>query len=151
MGHFEKMARIHARKAGKSGSKKPLLAPAPAWVQYKPEEIVALIVKLGKQDLSAAQIGSVLRDSYGIPDVRKLTGKKITQILAQNKLEPKVPEDIQALLKRAIQTKKHIERNKKDETSIRGLQLIESKIRRLAKYYKSTGKLPADWKYELVG
>ncbi|MEM2874170.1 MAG: 30S ribosomal protein S15 [Candidatus Nanoarchaeia archaeon] len=144
------MARMHARKAGKSGSKKPL-GPAPAWVQYKPEEIEALVIKLAKQDLSTAQIGNVLRDNYGIPDVRKLTGKKISQILAQNKMEPKVPEDIQALSKRAIRAKKHLDKNKKDKVSLRGLQLIESKIHRLAKYYKSVGKLPADWKHELIG
>lgn len=145
------MARIHARRRGASGSKKPLVAPAPAWVQYKPEEITALIVKLAKQDLTTAQIGSILRDSYGIPDVRKITGKKIMQILIENKLAPKTPEDVQALLKSAVAAKKHFEKNKKDMASKRGLQLIESKIRRLAKYYKASGKLAQNWTYALTG
>ena len=145
------MARIHARRKGASRSKKPLLAPAPAWIQYKKEEIIALIVKLAKQGHNSAQICTILRDSYGVPEVEKSTGKKITQILAENKLLAEVPEDIHALLKKAIQCKKHLDKNKKDVHSKRGLQLIEAKIRRLAKYYKSTGKLPQNWSYELVG
>ncbi|HYU07016.1 MAG TPA: 30S ribosomal protein S15, partial [Thermoplasmata archaeon] len=31
----------------------------------------------------------------------------------------------------------------------RGLQLIESKIRRLSRYYKDRGVLPSDWDYSL--
>lgn len=145
------MARMHARRRGASMSKKPLLAPAPAWVQYKKEEIEALVVKLAKQGYNSAQIGAILRDSYGVPEVQKTTGKKITAILKENKLLAEIPEDIQALLKRAIQTKKHMDKNKKDVHSKRGLQLIEAKIRRLAKYYKKEGILPKKWSYELVG
>ncbi len=145
------MSRLHSGRKGSSASKKPLLAPAPAWIQYKPEEIEALVVKLAKQDYNAAKIGMVLRDSYGIPDVRKITGKKITAILVKNKLAPQAPEDIQALLRRAIQAKKHLDQNKKDMVTKRGLHLIESKIRRLSKYYKSEGVLPENWTYKLVG
>jgi len=145
------MARIHARRKGVSGSKKPHLAPAPAWVQYKKEETIALIVKLAKQGHNSAQIGTILRDSYGVPEVQKSTGKKIAIILKENKLLADIPEDVQALLKRAIQCKKHLDKNKKDVHSKRGLQLIEAKIRRLSKYYKTTGKLPKKWSYSLVG
>lgn len=145
------MARIHARKRGKSKSRKPLLSPTPSWVTYTPAEIEALVVKLAKQDKSSASIGTVLRDSYGVPDVKKITGNSIGKILEKNKLSPELPEDIQALLKRAIRAKKHLDLSKKDRVTKRGLQLIESKIRRLAKYYKSEGKLPQKWKYELRG
>jgi small subunit ribosomal protein S15 len=143
------MARMHARRKGAARSKKPLLAPPPTWVQYKDKEIEALVVKLAKQGYTQAQIGTILRDSYGVPDVQKITSKKISLILEENKLSPKIPEDIQALLKRATQCKKHLEKNKKDMHSKRGLQLIEAKIRRLAKYYKRKGKLPKNWSYEL--
>jgi small subunit ribosomal protein S15 len=145
------MSRLHTGRKGSSASKKPLLAPVPAWIQYKPEEIEALVVKLAKQDYNAAKIGTVLRDSYGIPDVQKITGKKITAILEKNKLAPQTPEDMQSLLRRAIQAKKHLDKNKKDMVTKRGLHLIESKIRRLAKYYKSEGVLPENWTYKLVG
>ena len=142
---------MHARRKGVARSKKPLLAPIPTWVEYKPEEIEALVTKLAKQGYNSAQIGTMLRDSYGVPEVKKITGKKIAAIMAENKLLGDVPEDIQALLKSAIQAKKHFDKNKKDIHSKHGLQLIESKIRRLVKYYKREGKLPPKWNYSLVG
>ena len=41
-----------------------------------------------------------------------------------------------------------MEKNKKDYVAKRGLQLTESKIKRLTKYYKRVGKLPENWKYD---
>ncbi len=139
---------MHTRRRGKAGSKKPLLAPTPGWVQYKTEEIEALIAKFGKQGLPASQIGLILRDSYGVPDIEKITNKKIGEILDEKKLTPKLPEDIQNLVKQAIRIKKHLEIHRKDMSSKRGLQLTQSKINRLAKYYKRNGRLPQDWKLE---
>ena len=43
---------------------------------------------------------------------------------------------------------KHMTKNHKDTTALRGIQLTESKIKRLVKYYKRSGRLPEDWKYE---
>jgi len=56
---------------------------------------------------------------------------------------------LQNLIKRAVQIKKHLDSNKKDMVSKRGLQLTEAKIRRLAKYYKKTSKIDQTWKYDL--
>jgi small subunit ribosomal protein S15 len=53
-----------------------------------------------------------------------------------------------ALIKRAVMIRKHIEENHKDMTGKRGLQLTESKIKRLVKYYKRTGVLDKTWKYD---
>jgi small subunit ribosomal protein S15 len=139
---------MHARRRGKAGSKKPLLAPAPGWIQYKTEEIEALVAKFGKQGLQSSQIGLILRDSYGVPDIEKITGKKIGKILDEKKLTPRIPEDLQNLVKQAIKLKKHMELHRKDMTAKRGLQLIQAKINRLAKYYKRNDKLPEDWKLE---
>ncbi|MEM5833437.1 MAG: 30S ribosomal protein S15, partial [Candidatus Aenigmatarchaeota archaeon] len=49
---------------------------------------------------------------------------------------------------RAVRLREHLSIHKKDKSSQRGLILIESKIRRLEKYYKRVGKLPKDWKYD---
>jgi len=143
------MARIHARRRGKAGSKKPLSEPIPKWVQYKADEVESLVVKLAKQGISSSQIGLILRDSYGVPDVEKITGKKICRILEEKSMSPQIPEDINNLIKKAIQLKKHLLLHKKDMHSKRGLQLITSKINRLMKYYKNTGKLPQEWKLNL--
>ena len=72
------MARIYARRKGKSGSKKPFRAESPEWCELSAREVEEKVVELAKQGLSTAQIGMVLRDSYGVPDVKLLTGKKIS-------------------------------------------------------------------------
>lgn len=140
------MARIYARKRGKSGSKKPMV-PA-QWVSYSEDEVARLVVKLAKDGLQPAQVGLVLRDQYGIPSVKAAAKKTVTQILADNKLLPAIPQDLFNLLRRAVRLRAHLERNKRDAHSIRGLELLESMVRRLVKYYRGTGKLPADWEYD---
>ena len=142
------MARMHSRAKGKAGSLKPEVKSKPTWLRYNEKEIEMLILKLSKEGLKPSQIGLHLRDSYGIPDVRFITGKTITQLLKEKGVVGKVPEDMQALLKRTIALRKHMESNRHDHTAKRGLQLTESKIRRLVKHYKKTKVLPADWAYD---
>ncbi len=139
---------MHARTRGKSGSKKPLSKTVPTWNTRKAAEIEKLVVKLAKDGKSSTEIGIILRDSYGVPDVRIGTKKKITQILKENNLTGDVPEELQSLIRKAVKIRKHLETNKKDLVSKRGLQLIESKIRRLEKYYKRNKKLSEKWKYD---
>ena len=142
------MARMHSGSRGKSGSKKPIKKTVPVWVSYKPKESELIIAKLAKEGRSAAEIGTILRDTYGIPDARTLFKKKISQILSEKNLNPELPEDILALVRRSVMIRKHMETNKKDQTARRGLMLTESKIKRLTKYYKRTGKLEENWKFD---
>ncbi|MBI4163786.1 MAG: 30S ribosomal protein S15 [Candidatus Aenigmarchaeota archaeon] len=141
------MARMHSRKKGKSGSKKPMQKIAP-WVTYSPKEIEEIILKFGRQGLQSSQIGTILRDQYGIPLSAIFTKKKMSKILKENGLYPKLPEDMLNLLKKAVGLRLHMEKNKKDYTSYRGLELTESKIRRLGKYYIRSKVLPMGWKYD---
>lgn|SRR3989338_1695137 len=142
------MARMYSRKKGKSGSTRPVKKTRPIWVSYSPEETIQLVLKLGRAGKPASQIGLVLRDTYGIPRVKNVTGKSISAILAENKLQPKLPEDLVALIRKGIDIMSHLEGNKKDMPAKRGLQLTESKIRRLTKYYAQREKLPAGWVYD---
>ncbi len=142
------MARMHSRKKGKSKSHKPLEKPKPTWIRYTIKEIELLIGKLAKEGKTSSEIGLILRDSYGIPDVKLLTKKKITVMLKEKNLASEIPEDLKALIKRAILVRKHYEHNKHDNSSKRGIQLTESKIKRLVKYYKESGKLKEEWKYD---
>ncbi len=142
------MAKMHSRKKGTSGSKKPLQPAKPTWLRYKPKEIELLVTKLAKEGKSASEIGLVLRDTYGVPDVKSLTEKTISEILAEKKLLPELPDDLIALMRKSIAIRKHREANKKDEEAKRGLLLTESKIRRLIKYYKRSGRMAVDWKYD---
>jgi len=141
------MARMHSRKKGKSGSHKPAQKKA-AWVVYKPKEIEEIAVKLAKEAKSSAEAGLILRDQYGVPSIRATTGKKMKSLMKESGIEPKLPEDMTSLLKRAVKLQAHLASNKHDRYSKRGMELTESKIRRLAKYYRRTKVLPASWKYD---
>jgi small subunit ribosomal protein S15 len=142
------MARMHSRKRGKHGSKKPAKKTVPAWTRYKPKEVELLIAKLAKDGKTTSQIGLTLRDVYGIPSVLALCGKSISAILKEKKIISEVPEDLGALFKKFASIKKHLEANKHDETAARGLLLTESKINRLVKYYKRTARIPETWKFD---
>lgn len=48
----------------------------------------------------------------------------------------------------AVAVRKHLERNRKDKDSKFRLILVESRIHRLARYYKTVGVLPPTWRYE---
>ncbi|MBI4175998.1 MAG: 30S ribosomal protein S15 [Candidatus Aenigmarchaeota archaeon] len=142
------MARMYSRRKGKSGSHKPIEKKA-LWVSYKPPEIEDIIVKLAKKGLPASQIGQKLRDDYGVPYARSAINKKISRVLKEHSLAPSLPDDIYNLLKRAVNLHGHMAKNKRDYTSKRGLEITESKIRKLAKYYKSQKALPPEWKYNI--
>ena len=139
---------MYSGKKGKSGSKKPVKKHKLTWIRYSNKEIEQLIIKLAKQGKSQSEIGMILRDTYGVPSVRDILKKKLYKILEENKIIPKLPEDLTSLIKNEIKIIKHFERNKKDMHAKRGLLLTESKIHRLSKYYKRIGKLPQNWTYD---
>lgn len=141
------MARMHSKKRGKSRSKRPLRTSAPTWSDYSREEVVDLILKYRKEEYTPSTIGILLRDQHGIPSVKLSTGKKITTILEEQDEGLSLPEDLTNLMKQAVNLRKHMEENPKDLHSRRGLQLCESKIRRLVKYYRGK-KLPTEWRYD---
>lgn len=141
------MARMHARRKGKSGSHRPVDVDL-SFVKYKEKEVVDLILKLVEDDVKPSKIGIVLRDSHGIHSVKKITGKSINKILEENNKGLSVPEDLTNLVEKAKGLKKHLEKNSRDVHNKRGLKLIESRIRRLVKYYKSNNKLPEGWSYK---
>ena len=139
---------MHSGAKGISGSKKPSGKTSYSWLSYKPKEVEMLIVKLAKEGKSSSEIGLALRDSYGIPDVKTILKKKITQVLEAKKLLKELPEDVLALIKKDVSIIKHMDANKQDMTALRGKQLTESKIKRLVKYYKNNKKIPETWKYD---
>ena len=135
-------------RSGKSGSKRPLRKTPPVWLKLKPKEVEKIVVKLRKEGLTTSQIGVVLRDSYGVPDVKQLFGKNILKIVDENELTPELPEDLYSLMRKAVVIRKHLSNNKKDNVTKRGLIFTESRIRKLVKYYVKKGKLQEGWKYD---
>jgi len=124
------------------------MARKPEWVEYSTEEIEELILKLNKEGKSTSMIGIVLRDQYGIPNVKAVTGQKITKILEKHDHSLDYPEDLMNLIRKAVNVREHLEENPKDIHTKRGLRIIESKIRRLVKYYTREGVLPEGWRYD---
>ncbi|MFC2175291.1 30S ribosomal protein S15, partial [archaeon] len=48
---------MHARKRGKSGSKKPAVKAKPDWVEADKAEVEKLVTKLAKDGMAATAIG----------------------------------------------------------------------------------------------
>ena len=80
------MGRMQMKGKGKgiSSSALPYKRKAPKWVTLSPSAVSDIIVKLAKKGLSPSQIGVLLRDQHGIPQVRFITGKKILRVLKKN-------------------------------------------------------------------
>ncbi len=171
------MARMYARRRGKSGSNRPFnfsqraaaqVAPEWAGLGLTAEEVETRVVDLYNQGRSTSEIGITLRDSHGVPSVVVRTGKKITKILKERGVVPgtgtgsgsgsgsgtgsgsgsELPEDLQNLMRKALKIRRHLEENRKDLHNKRALQLVESKIRRLTKYYTRKKVMPAEWRYK---
>ena len=142
------MARMYSRDKGKSGSTKPVKT-VPSWAPFKGKEVEKLVIKYAKAGKKASEIGLMLRDSYGIHNVKALTNKKITIILAENKLKKDLPEDLQNLIKKLVAAKAHFEKNRQDMAAKHGIELTSSKVLRLVKYYQKARKLPEGWKLDM--
>lgn len=136
------------KRKGRSHSTRPPAAIAPRWVQFAPEEVEAIVVELAKRGYPPSMIGAVLRDQYGVPLAKTVTGQKITSILEKHSVQLVIPEDLYNLMRRAVNLRNHLAVHPKDTHSLRGLIEVESKIHRLVKYYKRIGRIPKDWAYD---
>jgi|TARA_B100001540_G_scaffold118322_1_gene105979 small subunit ribosomal protein S15 len=143
------MARMYKSRRGKSGSSKPFVTEAPEWSNTNSDEVTNLVVELAKAGHSSAVIGTMLRDQHAVPDVRLVTGKRIGAILAENDIGGTYPEDMMNLMRQAARIIEHLgSGNHKDLHNKRSLEITEAKIRKLASYYISEGKLPSEWRYK---
>jgi ribosomal protein S15P/S13E len=127
------MATMHGHGKGKARSHSPK-PEKPYWLKTTDKEVEDLIIKMGKEGMTPEKIGLVLRDSHSIPNVKVITKKKISKILRDNNIKTE-QEDLKNLLKKEEVLKKHLNKNKVDKVAKKGLQLTQSKIHRLRKYY----------------
>jgi small subunit ribosomal protein S15 len=143
------MSRMHSSKKGKSRSKLPFRLESPAWVEFRDKKAEEIAIKVAKQGHTMSYTGLILRDHYGIPRIKLMTNKKMGQIYKESKLLPQIPEDLIALMRKAVNLNKHLKNNPKDMSNKRGLILIEAKIKRLSDYYKQKNRIPKTWKYSI--
>jgi len=112
------------------------------------KQVYRLVEKLSREGNPPSRIGLILRDQYGVGDIKKATGKSLGEILEELKVRRGVPEDLANLLQKAVRLLNHLSKHRKDFRSLRALEIVEGKINALARYYIRKGKLPKDWKYE---
>ncbi|XP_050876170.1 40S ribosomal protein S13-like [Lathyrus oleraceus] len=119
------MGSMHSGGKGISSSALPYKRTSPSWIKISSQDVDENICKFAKKCLTPSHIGVILRDSHGISQVKSVTENKILRIL-----------------KKAVLIRKYIERSRKDKDFNFRLILVESRIHRLARYYKKTKKLP---------
>ncbi len=121
----------------------------PHWLNYTQEEVEQLIVNKSQKGLTKSEIGLVLRDQYGIPSIKEITKKNISDILKSRGINEPLPEDLVALYKKAVKLHMHVNKQNKDKHSKRSMVVLENRIKRLIKYYKENKILPKDYEYSL--
>lgn len=141
---------MHTRRRGSSASERPVVDEPPEWSADDAEAVEERVVELADQGLTAAEIGIKLRDNgvkgKPVPDVKLVTGKKISEILEENGVAPEYPDDLVSLMEKALRVRDHMEENNTDASNKRAYQNVESKIRRLVDYYRGD-ELPEDFSY----
>ena len=142
------MSRMHSKGKGSSGSSKPHSKNPPEWSNSDKKEIEELIVQLSDEGHTNASIGTMLRDKHGVPDVRLVTGERISQTLNRLGKSSGLPEDLMSLMRRALRLIDHLSQNSKDIHNRRQLELCESKIRRLSRYYRENDQIDSEWTYK---
>lgn len=142
------MARLHSKKKGKAGSKRPKSAAAPEWVGMKKADIEEAILKMAREGVPPAKIGLILRDQHAVANLRGVLGMSLKAFLKKGKVLGEYPEDLLALIRKAMRMAGHGKASKNDVHNSVKLTHVESKIQRLVKYYSSKGMLPAGWKYD---
>lgn len=143
----KKMARMYGHQKGMSRSCLPYKRSAPSWCKATPEDVTKGIIQLARKGMSPSAIGVALRDTMGIPRVKSITGTTITRILRKRGLAAEVPENLYYIMKKAVSMHKHLERAPADKGTKFRLSQCESKIHRLARYYRQKRVLPTTWKY----
>ncbi len=139
---------MHTGRHGKSKSRKPDPESVNVPQDFDKPQVEAQIVEYARKGTTPAMIGQMLKEKHGVPYVKQYFGRRLVAILSDNKVGGEMPQDMMDLLRRATVMRRHLEKNHNDVHNRVRLGRVEAKIWRLSKYYKRTGALPADWKYE---
>lgn len=68
------MGRMHSKGKGISSSSIPYSRAKPAWLKTTSAQVEEQILKMAKKGTTPSTIGSILRDSQGIAQVKVVTG-----------------------------------------------------------------------------
>jgi len=139
---------MYSKGKGISSTTVPYRKYSCEWKGLTSQNLIKIIANLAKNNnLPPSKIGLVLRDEKLVVDTRNISGMNISKILRLKGLVPLVPEDLFYLIKKANKIKAHLSDFKHDLANRYHLNLIESHIYRLSRYYKRIFRLPKNWKY----
>ncbi|CAD26412.1 40S RIBOSOMAL PROTEIN S13 [Encephalitozoon cuniculi GB-M1] len=144
------MAKMHSSGKGRSGSVKPYATAFPTWLTKSVDEIKSDVIQMGNKGVPAPDIGTRLRDEYGIGKASDVLGESITRFLQRNGVVPKIPHDLESLVHRANTLRSHLNIYRKDNSAKYRLILVSSRMYRVARYYKRKMRIPGNWKPKLV-
>merc|ERR1712037_630269 len=82
------MGRMHSKGKGISASAIPYKRTPPSWNKTTATEVNTQVCALAKKGYTPSQIGVILRDSCGIPQVKRITGNTLLRPLKANGLAP---------------------------------------------------------------
>lgn len=140
------MARMHSAGKGQSISMKPLATMIPTFMSKPIYEIKKDIIQFANKGMVPSAIGNLLRDEYGVGNAQDILGKPILQFCKENNCAPAIPEDLGALIEKSNSIRLHLVTHKKDNDAKYRLNLINSRLHRLIRYYKEKRALPGNWK-----
>ncbi|MBT4407097.1 MAG: 30S ribosomal protein S15, partial [Euryarchaeota archaeon] len=75
------MARMYAKRKGKSGSTKPHGQDLPEWSNTDKSAVEEIVLELHSAGHSTAMIGTILRDQHSVPEARRVLGQRIGQFI----------------------------------------------------------------------
>ncbi len=117
-------------------------------IEITKEDLEKTIEELTKKGKTNAEIGLHVKENMNVKNIYAFCGEKIIDIQRRLKLkENKLPDDLLALINKAVKLLKHRDKNKKDTRALRGYQITVSKINRLRGYYIKKGIIPKNWRY----
>jgi len=140
------MARMHSSGKGQSISMKPLSTTVPTYLAKPIAEIKKDIIHLANKGMVPSAIGNMLRDNYGVGNARDIFGMTILEFCKQNNCAPIIPEDLAALIEKSNIIRAHLIAHRKDNDAKYRLNLVNSKLHRLVRYYKTKNVLPGNYK-----
>lgn len=110
---------------------KDMKTEKPIWLKYTPDEVKAIILKLGNKGMTSEKIGLTLRDQYGIPKT-KLFGFKIKEVLEEK--EKYEDPNVKNLKSNLNTIEQHYKKNKGDQKAKRSLIIIKAQLKKREEY-----------------
>lgn len=119
-------------------AKKQITSEKPVWLKTSEEDVKKIIAELSTK-LQPAEIGTVLRDQYGIPTT-KVYGKKLSVYLKGLNIDPAKIE-LQNVEKKVEKLKEHLKKNKQDKKAKHKIQRPQSRVSKMKKYLARENRL----------